>query len=120
MATTFHLPNFKGSLPHGGADLVEKFISSKVPGGEVVWRGHLGRSFRAGVGIAFGYEPSAAEREHCWAVAHAVMDLLPREEPELAPVKVKSRCLDFDIAEAAAMARYGGADAMVPRHPGAE
>jgi hypothetical protein len=118
--TTFHLPNYKNSLPHGGVDLVEKFVEQSIPGGKVLWRGNLGRSGRAGIGIAYGYEPSEAEREHAWSVARAVMDLLPREEPTSAPVKIKSRCLDFDIAEAAALARYGGAQNMVPRHAGAE
>lgn len=120
MATIIYVPNYKNSMPHGGAALVEDFVSRSIPGGEVEWAGNLGRSGRAGLGIAFGYAPSEAEREHAWNVARAVGDLLPRREVKTAPVNVKSRCLSLSEAEAAAQARWGGDQNMVPRLPSAE
>ena len=117
MATRLEFPCNKGSLPHGGADLVEKFVSRSIPGATVKWRGRVAR---AGIGISYGYEPSAEERANAWAVARAVVALLPKREDKMIPVKCKSRCMSMGDAEAAAKARWGNSETMVPRRPSHE
>ncbi len=112
MATRIELPRNKGSLPHGGGDLVEKFVARSIPGATVKWRGRL---MNAGVGIAYGYAPSAAEQAHAWDVARAVMALLPKRALKAAPVKCKSRCMSMGDAEAAAKARWGNHECQTPR-----
>ena len=112
MATRLEFPCNKGSLPHGGAALVEKFVARSIPGATVKWRG---RVRRAGIGISYGYAPSAAERDNAWAVARAVVALLPKREDALIPVKCKSRCMSIGDAEAAAKVRWGNHECMTPR-----
>lgn len=114
MSQKIILPRWKNSLPHGGAQLVESFLSTMAPGVEVEWAGNIVK--RAGVGVAFGCEPTEDTREHLWSVAQSVMRLLPAREADLIPVKCKSRCMSMGDAEAAAKARWGNSEAMTPRY----
>lgn len=118
MSQKIILPRWKNSLPHGGVQLVESFLMTMAPGVEVEWAGNIAK--RAGVGVAFGCEPSADTRDHLWTVARSVMRLLPAQELGLMPVKCKSRCMSMGDAEAAAKARWGNSEAMTPRRPSHE
>ena len=119
-ATKIVLPTYKNSLPHGGTELVEKFVSRMIPGGQVEWRGGIWK--RAGIGVSYGYAPNAAERANAWEVARAVLALIPkRVDSSCMPMGCKSRVISRSEAEAALEAKYGlGDSSMVSRHSGAE